>query len=228
MGRIEQVVDEHVASISHDLKNPLSVIAIDVKTLEDCFGEQFSRDARTALRRIALNVAFMDRMIRDLLDLSALDCNRLQLHRDRIDLARLLPDTVERSVIECDRSRVCVDAHEAAVVRCDVTRIERVVANLLLNALTYAPATPVVLRLQTIGGYARVSVIDLGPGLSEDEVATLFAKHHRGRATLHRDSSGLGLFVSRKIIEAHNGRIGAESRIGRGSTFYFELPLFDD
>jgi signal transduction histidine kinase len=228
MGRIEKVVDEHVASISHDLKNPLSVIAIDVQTLEDCFGEQFSRDAKVALRRIAQNVAFMDRMIRDLLDLSALDCQRLELHRERVDLARLLPEIVDRSVLASDRGRVGIDAHEPAVVRIDATRIERVIANLLQNALMYAPETPVVMRLDTHDGFARVSVIDLGPGLTEEEVASLFAKHQRGRGTLHRDGSGLGLFVSRKIIEAHNGRIAAHSRVGRGSTFYFELPLYDD
>lgn len=228
MGRIEKVVDEHVASISHDLKNPLSVIAIDVQTLEDQFSEQVSPDARHALRRIAKNVAFMDRVIRELLDLSAIDCHRLDLRREPADLARLVSDIIDRSVPPAERERVCFQAVEPARVLIDVTRIERVIANLVENALHYAPGMPVVVRVDALAGLARVSVIDLGPGLDERDLASLFTKHQRARTNSRRDGAGLGLYVSRKIVEAHEGRIGGTSRVGRGSTFYFELPLYED
>jgi signal transduction histidine kinase len=148
------------------------------------------------------------------------------MFREPTDLQRLLAAVVDRVVPSRDRARVCIEAHASALVLVDVPRIERVVANLLQNALKYAAGTPVVVRLETRESRARVSIIDSGPGLHDDDIASLFAKHRRGRQAGKRDGSGLGLYVSRKIVEAHGGRIAADSPEGRGAHFFFELPLY--
>jgi signal transduction histidine kinase len=220
-------IEEHVVTISHDLKNPLSVIALDVKVVEDCYRDSIPDEVLNVLRRIAANVAFMNRIVHDLLDLSALDGDRLQLHREVVDLAQLLPDTIARCVSPNEQHRVCIDAARDAPVLADIIRIQRVVANLVGNALAYAPTMPIVVRLDSVLRCARVSVIDLGPGLSEQELAELFAKHYRAPSAMGRDGSGLGLYVSRRIIEAHGGTITAASRPRGGSTFSFTLPLYD-
>lgn len=228
MGTIDDVggwLEEDVAAITHDLKNPLSVIALEIELLDGKLAEQPSAETRRALRRIAQNVAFMNRIVHDLLDLSSIDCERLEMLREPTSLEELLGDIVDRAVSTRDRHRVRIDARVHALVLIDVQRIERVVANLLQNALTYTRGL-VVLRLDTDAGFARVSIIDSGPGLSEDELARLFGRHRRGRGTSRHDGSGLGLYVSRKIIEAHDGRIAVDSAVGHGSQFFFELPLF--
>jgi signal transduction histidine kinase len=219
------LLEEDVAAITHDLKNPLSVIALEVELLDGKLGDQPSQDARSALRRIARNVAFMDRIVHDLLDLSSLHCERLEMLREPASLELLLPEIVDRAVSHRDRERVCVDVRALAPVLIDVGRIERVVENLLQNALKYAPGM-VIVKLDTRGTRARVSIIDSGPGMSGEEVSGLFARYHRGTGAGKQDGSGLGLYVSRKIIEAHDGRIAVDSVLGRGSQFFFELPLY--
>jgi two-component system, OmpR family, phosphate regulon sensor histidine kinase PhoR len=228
MGAIEELVDEHVATIRHDLKSPLSVIAIDAKVLEEHHSDKIPAGIRSALRRIAANVAFMDRMVRELIDLSGIEAGRLRLHREPIDLARLLPKVIDRCVAPSNRASVCLDAPMHARVMIDTSRIERVVANLLDNAFAYAPMSPVVVRLVSAQAHARVSVSDLGPGLGPAQLEALLVKHHRAPSSSYREGAGLGLYVSRRIVEAHGGRLTVTSRVGRGSTFTFELPLYNE
>jgi signal transduction histidine kinase len=98
--------------------------------------------------------------------------------------------------------------------------------NLLTNALKYsAPGTPVVVRLEQVDGGVRVSVKDQGKGLSPEEAERLFTKYYRTREGKRAEGVGLGLYISRLIIEAHGGEIHVESTPGQGSTFRFTLPL---
>ena len=218
-------IDDDVATISHDLKNPLSVIALDVNVLQECLPETIPVQLRRALRRIEQNVAFMDRLVHDLLDCSVIDSTGLVVRTRATELGRLISDVVERCTSARDRSRIFTALPAIAVVMADGPRIERVVANLLLNALKYAPIeTHVLIRLESDERVACVSVIDDGPGLGPDELAIVFDKFQRSRTGSAHDGCGLGLFVSRNIIEAHGGRIGVESS-GKGSRFFFELPL---
>lgn len=231
MGRIDcedaaGLLEDDVVAITHDLKSPLAVIALEVECLDGRLGEQSVCEQRRALRRIQRNVESMDRLVHELLDLSRMDSARLEVIPALTDLRDILLDTVDRMLATSDHSTVRLDADAPAMVLVDVPRIERVIANLVGNALKYAPDHPVVVRLETDGTIARVSVIDGGPGLTSDEMRSLFVKHHRCRGASRLDGSGLGLYVSRKIVEAHGGLIGVESGEGTGSRFYFELPLY--
>jgi signal transduction histidine kinase len=164
-------------------------------------------------------------MVHELLDLSSIDCARLEVVREPTDLETLLVDVLDRVVSSRDRANIEIEVKSRAMAMVDVQRIERVVANLVQNALKYAPDQPVLVRLETTGERACVSVIDSGPGLGPDEIDSLFSKHRRCRTAGRRDGSGLGLYVSRKIVEAHDGFIGVETNSG-GSRFYFEIPLY--
>jgi signal transduction histidine kinase len=121
-----------------------------------------------------------------------------------------------------DRARVTLDVRDILFVEGDEIRLERVVTNLVNNALKYCPGT-VTVRLDTRGGYACVSVIDSGPGLSAEQSRTVFDRYRR--ASTSQQGYGLGLHTSRRIVEAHRGRIGIASHPGRGSRFFFELPV---
>jgi signal transduction histidine kinase len=217
--------DEEYAAITHDLRNPLSVIAMEVSVLEEQV-PPLGKDARDALLRIGRNLTYLDNLLQDLLDLSAIDAARFELHRERIELCGLVAAVVERMVSSRDRSRVHVRFDRVIPVRADANRIARVVANLVHNALKYSMRSiHVSVLVEQCEARATVSVIDEGDGLAPDEAHRVFEKFRRASSAKGKDGVGLGLYVSRRIVEAHAGRIGVESTLGRGSRFYFDLPL---
>jgi signal transduction histidine kinase len=216
--------DDDVASLAHDLKNPLTVIMLEANQIEDRLGAHATPEVLRGLERIAMNAAYVDRLVSDLLDVASADAGRLELRLERLDLSRILRGAAERSVSSVDRARVRVDIRDIAFAWGDEIRIERVIANFLGNAFKYCPEGFITMRLEARGSRACISVVDCGPGLSSDEARRIFERYRRGTAgNVH--GYGLGLYTSRKIIEAHRGRIGCVSRPGRGSRFYFELPL---
>jgi PAS domain S-box-containing protein len=215
------VREEDMAEIVHDLKNPLSTIAIDAQVLSY---RSDSGATPSQVWRIERNVAYMDRLVHELLDLCALDSGRFNLERRPIELRSLIERVLDRTLPTHHRARVYLDAFDHVVVPCDEYRIERVVANLVENAIKYTPpSTDIIVRMRTRYPIANVSVIDSGPGLSPAECELVFDKFKR--AATSRSGSGLGLYVSRKIIDAHGGRLAVESVPGVGSRFFFELPV---
>ncbi len=216
--------DDDVASLAHDLKNPLTIIMLEANQIEQRLGLNATPSVVRGLERIAQNAAYIDRLVSDLLDVCSHDAGRLELRIERLDLARLVRGAAERAVASPDRARVRVEVRSIVYAWGDETRIERVISNLLNNAFKYCPDGSITVRLDARGNNACVSVIDTGPGLSADEARRVFERYRRGASGTQK-GYGLGLYTSRKIIEAHRGRIGCVSTPGRGSRFYFELPL---
>jgi signal transduction histidine kinase len=213
---------EDVAAIVHDLKNPLAVILLETAAIEQRLAGRLPIAVARGLERIAVNAAYVERMIAGLLDLVASDEAHLELRRERVDLALLVRGAIERSVASTDLARVAIEIREPLVVEGDAMRLERVVANLVGNALQYSAAgVRVTVRVDRRDPHACVSVIDAGEGLTADQVATCFDRYRRSE----RGGHGLGLYICRRIIEAHHGRIGVQSTPGRGARFYFMLPL---
>jgi signal transduction histidine kinase len=145
---------------------------------------------------------------------------------ERVHLGILLNDNLERAVSSLDRSRVRLEIHHDCFVSADRNRLERVIANFISNALKYS-TSPIKIALELVGVRARVTVIDGGRGLTPDQASTVFDRFRRGGNTRGRDGYGLGLYISRKIIDAHGGEIGVDSAPGAGSQFYFELDIID-
>lgn len=218
------VPHEDVARIVHDFKGPLGTISLEAELLGETLAAGLEQEAKPIIDRIMHNVDFLDRMVMDLLDRCTLDAGRFELRRVRTDLRALLQRVIERVVPSRDRERVVLEARDAVIVEVDDLRIERVVANLLHNALAYGPGdTGIVVRLDRETHAARVSVIDAGHSLARD-LAGVFDEYHRGSPSELRHGTGLGLFLSKQIIEAHGATIGVDSMRGEGTRFYFELP----
>lgn len=212
-----------IVQIVHDFKNPLATIALEMCILED---RLLQAELRGAVTRVAQNVAYLDRMVQDLLDAGSMQVDRFTLHCHRIEMRALIEHVIERATATRDRSRVCLDAPAPVFLAVDELRIERVISNLLANALKYSPSTSdVIIRLEARQSVVRVSVIDAGPGIAPDETPQLFGRYQRATTANGHEGTGLGLYVSKRIVEAHGGRIGVDTRHGAGSCFYFELPL---
>ncbi len=215
--------NNEVMQIVHDLKNPLATIALEMCLLED---KLVQADLKKAVIRVTQNVAYLDRLVQDLLDASSMEVDRFEVHRRPTELRSLIEHVIERSTATRDRARVFLQAPRQISLVLDELRIERVVANLLHNALKYAPSpSEVVIRLDVLQEVVRVSVMDGGPGLRPEETTLVFDKYRRATSSHGHDGQGLGLYVSKRIVEAHGGRIGVDSIQGVGSSFFFELPL---
>ncbi len=216
-------LEDELAQIVHDLKNPLASIALEIELM----------DARTpagehaaSIERIRRNVGYLDRLIYNMMDGCMVSRGKLALRRARCDLGGLLLAVIDRVVPTPERHRVVLEVADPAEVFVDELRIERVVANLLDNALKYTPASAgIVVRLSLEVYGAQVSVCDAGPGLSPTETSVVFEPYRRAATGRRRPGSGLGLYVSKQIIEAHGGHIGVESVRGVGARFFFGLPL---
>jgi PAS domain S-box-containing protein len=212
--------EETIAGIVHDLKTPLSTVLLEVGLL----GARFGAAHAGPIDRIEQNVMYMDRLIRDLLDAAAIADGHFAIRAHPTELRSLVGEVIARVVATRDRGRVVLEVPESILASVDDVRIERVIANLVTNALKYSPGDSVVrVGLARRGASARLSVDDAGPGLTADEALYIFDKYRRIASSTRQDGVGLGLYVSRKIIEEHGGRLGVESS-GNGSRFYFEIP----
>jgi signal transduction histidine kinase len=151
----------------------------------------------------------------------------LQLHKESIDLRAFLSDAMGRGGDVMDVARVKLDVPaELPSVLADPDRLERIVVNLLSNALKYSSReSEVLVRLAAKDGEVTTSIADHGIGIASDDLPRIFERFYRPSAGRRAGGLGLGLYTCRVLVEAHGGRIWAQSELGKGSTFFFALPV---
>ena len=216
-----------LASISHDLRTPLAVIAGASSSLAER-GEQLPAPERTALARsIYQQSRQMGDLVAKVLEMTRLEAGGIALERDWHTLAEITGSVLRRlrERLAAHPVRVEMPA-ELPLARVDATLVEQVFANLLENAAKYTPAgTAITLRAALESGEFLVSVEDEGPGLPPGDPEQLFAKFKRGSSEGSIGGVGLGLAICRAIVHLHGGRIWAERRPEGGAAFRFTLPL---
>ena len=233
--RAEEAKRDLVALIAHDLRTPLTSVQGHVQMLQRRVTSEgdSARWELPSLESIERAARRMEAMLQELLDASRLESGVVPLSRAPVDISELAARAAAQLTSAEDRERVTVDAPPSAVMAfADAGRIERVVANLIGNALKYSPAhAPLRVEIRRGEGEAVVAVIDRGPGIPADQLPLLFQRYvrlDRTRSDPDRPDpggTGLGLYIARLIVEAHGGRIWAESEIGKGSTVAFSVPL---
>jgi signal transduction histidine kinase len=151
------------------------------------------------------------------------------LNREAIDLHAYLPEFLQRSATAIDTTRIRLEvAADVPAVNADYNRLERIILNLLTNALKYSdPGTPVQLRAQRTDHVVEISVTDQGQGITPEDLPHIFERFYRAAGRRKAEGIGLGLYISKLLVEAHGGRIWAESAVGKGSTFSFTLPVVE-
>jgi NtrC-family two-component system sensor histidine kinase KinB len=227
--RAEEAKRDYVALIAHDLRSPLTAVQGQAQTLQRRSQRKGNSDSAdvVSLAAIVANTRRMGAMIEDLLESSQLESGALLLRRTSIDLSRLAAEVVARLPTAEERRRIRVLAPAPGpLVSADAMRIERVLMNLLQNALKYSPAdAPVELEVQQSVDEGVIDVIDHGAGIPVDELPGLFQRFSRvGPGETDPGGFGLGLYIARLIVEAHGGRVWAESAVGTGSRIGFALP----
>jgi signal transduction histidine kinase len=219
--------DEVLRIVSHDLRNPLSTIAMSVEILLDP-QVGFSEEQKIRQLHVVLRSAErMDRLIGDLLDVARLEAGRLSLDATFLDPARLVNEARELHLaLATSRDQTLIDRSEGRLppVLADRDRVLQVMGNLIGNAIKFTQeGGTITLRADRDGEKIRFAVCDDGPGIPPDQVTHLFRPFWQGRRG-GRDGAGLGLAVSRGIVEAHGGEIRAESELGKGTCVSFTLP----
>jgi signal transduction histidine kinase len=231
-----RVRDQTLAAISHDLRTPLT----SIRALAQLLQRRLSRGTAVSpdevaerLGRIEEQTILMARMIDDLLDVARLEAGRpLELRRERCDLVVLVEQTVAdvQRTTERHRLRVVVDGGEV-VGELDCARLERVLLNLLTNAVKYSPdGGDVVVTVRREAGpsgeVAALAVRDSGIGIPPDDLPRIFERFYRASNVGESlRGTGLGLAAVQQIVEQHGGEIGTESVVGTGTTFTVRLPL---
>lgn len=219
--------DQVLQIVSHDLRNMLLTITGSAHLIDEDAGVAGSEAAiRQAANWIQRAGARMNRLIGDLLDVASIDAGKLAVTLESADPAAIVVEAVETFRTLTGESRVSVTAEvpsQLPRVFCDPARILQVLTNLLGNAIKFTPdGGTVVVRVEHVGGEIRFSVSDTGIGIAPGSLDRVFVRYVQ-LATGDRRGAGLGLYLSRSIIESHGGRIWAESVVGKGSTFFFTL-----
>jgi signal transduction histidine kinase len=224
--QLEQLRDDLVHMVVHDMRSPLTVLAGHLTFLREEAG-RLSQEGSADLHAAMRSAQALARMANDLLDVSRLEEGKLPLELSDHDLTELAAD-VKKALRGFERGRV-IELEAPAPVRatCDASLIRRVLENLVNNAIKHAPSSSVVrITLSSAADRARVAVCDQGPGVPEDARQRIFEKFGAiaARKTNGYHSAGLGLAFCKLAVEAHQGSIGVEAALPRGSQFWFELP----
>lgn len=162
------------------------------------------------------------RMAAEMIDLAYLDARRLTLRREPTELGVLLSESIDRYVLPLQRRAVQLDIRHTTKSRIDRARTERVIGSFLHSAVTYGyPGSPLVIRLEEHDRRATISIANAGPGLTSAQARAIFERRYpTGTRAL-----SIGLYVSRKIVEAHGGKVGVDSTPSVGATFWLTLPV---
>ncbi len=224
--RLDSLQDDFIATISHELLTPLGFIKGYATTL---MRDDTTWDDSTRIEFLTIIDEEADRL-RELID-NLLDSSRLQSGTLRIDfqpirLEALIRDLSIRAQARNEKMDISLELNAPGLqIRGDPTRIAQVFENLLGNAAKYAPGSQVKITLDVIDDKCRITVKDNGSGISPEHLPHIFQRFYRvpGNNTSVR-GTGLGLYICRQIIQAHNGEITAESIVGEGTSFYIYLP----
>jgi signal transduction histidine kinase len=210
-------------TLSHDIRSPLTVVTVNAELLakrsNDPAVVRRAQDIEKSAGRVA-------GMLGDLIDMARLESGHIALARKPLDVAAFVSELRSRLEGTLPIDRVAFDVHKslpAAAV--DAGQFERILVNLLSNALKYAPPpAPIVLRAAVQGREVLVSVADGGPGISQRDLPHLFDKYFRTSGTREQEGLGIGLYSTRLLVQAHGGRIWVDSTVGTGTTFYVAMP----
>jgi PAS domain S-box-containing protein len=218
--------DELSALVTHDLKTPLHAMQLRLERLER-MTERAEGTERVLLGQLRATSERVIRLVSDLSDASSLETGQLNLRVESLSLERSVQSLLEQLEPVLGERVVALRVEPGVpAVRVDPLRLEQIVTNLITNGVKHSQAgTPVELTLAPEGEGASLSVRDRGEGIAPDELPHIFDRFYQGsHARESRDGQGLGLFITRKLGEAHGGRIAVESAPGEGSTFKVWLP----
>jgi signal transduction histidine kinase len=228
--RNEQQKDEFVAMVHHEVRAPLTAVRGAIGLLEGGVGGEMTDRGRELVEIAHRNSERMERLVNDILASRQLESGRMEFHFEKSDIMSLVEQAIESTSLYAEKYGVRLEIAERVsegMVRVDPGRMIQVITNVLSNAVRFSDTdSTVVIAVSRQEGCVRVAVVDSGPGISEDFRDRVFDAFARGDHDdwRHRSGTGLGMSISKGIIEELGGSISFETEIGVGTTFFIDVP----
>ncbi len=226
--QIENMRRDFISNVSHELRTPLAALKALTETLL-AGALQDPPAARRFLEQTETEVDSLSLMVNELLELSRIESGRVPLNLQPTRPIDIIQPAVERLQLQADRNglTLSIDCHEdLPAVLVDAARVQQVVVNLLHNAIKFTSSGgSVTVHAERQGQSVRFVVSDTGIGIAPDDLPRIFERFYKVDRSRATSGTGLGLAIARHLVEAHGGRIWAESELEKGSTFYFTIPL---
>lgn len=226
--------DEFLSIASHELKTPLTSLKLQsqimIRNLKKGDKEALNKEKISAfIELLDVQTSRLNRLVDDMLDISRLRTGKFHVDKERTDLKEIVLSALERvnhQILEHTHSYTETELTGPIIGEWDKLRIEQVVTNLLTNAIRYGNGHPIKVRLYKDQEFAYIEVIDKGKGIGKENFEKIFERFERAGMSANESSGmGLGLYIAKQIVEAHNGTISLESELEKGSTFTVKLPL---
>jgi len=226
---LERQRAEFLAMLTHDIKNPLTSLMGYTDYLLENDGKLDAAKRAEVLPWIKSNAFTILSLVNNYLDLSRIEDRQLDLHREPLSINDLLNRIGRQYAGEARHRQITLEFQlqkKAPWVEGDHLALERIFANLVYNAIKFTPKHGEVTVSSALHrGEVVVTVADTGPGIPPEEIPIIFGKGQRAAAARRKDGTGLGLFIVKTLVEAHNGRVEVESQLGSGTRFHVFLPL---
>jgi len=227
--KLDQLKDDFISLVSHELRSPMTVITGAINTALTEAERLTPEETRQLLKDAALESEMLSNILGNLLELSRIQANRLSLHAEAISVKKVIQDAVDEVKRQSSEHQFVLDlTRELPPVHADELRLERILYNLLENAVKYSPpGSKIRVSVRPEKEQLVIGVSDQGTGISLSDQAKLFGPFQRIEESRPDGvrGVGLGLLVCRRLVEAHGGQMWVESELGRGSTFFFTIPL---
>jgi len=220
--------DEFLSIASHELRTPLTGLKLQLqlgrRSLQSKGGdprwvEAFDKSLKQSMT--------LEDLIEDLLDVSRVQTGRLDLELTDVNVSALVDDVAQRMMPQLQLAKIplTLELDRSLSARWDKRRMTQVLTNLVSNAVKYAPGAPLTMKASRDGALAVIEVVDQGPGIARGKQDLIFDRFERAGASPNAGGLGLGLFIARRIVEVHGGRIEVDSDLGRGARFVVRMPL---
>jgi signal transduction histidine kinase len=226
---LSRLKDEFLSIASHELRTPVTSIKGYTQLAKTLVRENDLTTSEEYLEIALDQIDRMSRLILELLDVSRIETGRLEIRHEPIQWMAFVREVVQHHHTAVSDRRFHLNVPESSVaVNGDRDRLEQVLGNLLENAVKYSPeGSEILVSVERRDNHVVTSVSDRGIGIPSDELAQVFERFHRGRqvSSTNYGGLGLGLYITKQIVERHGGSIWVESKEGSGTTFYFSLPV---
>ena len=225
--KLQEELRTFVETVSHDLRAPLATIQGYTELLVDSLVESEEGLGHICEQAILRGVKRMTVLLEELSDAARMGSGQIFLDPQPLSLSGYLTELLSRHALLLPTQRITLETPtELPEVMADEAHLERILLNLLSNALKYShPETQLRIQLRRTGAEITIAVIDQGAGIASEDLPRLFERFYRTKDAQQIEGLGLGLYISKSLVEAHGGRIWVESDLGKGSTFSFTLPI---
>jgi len=229
---LNKIKNEFLGMAAHDLRNPLGVIQVTSEyLLISDLNDNLSEEQIDLLREINTSSEYMRDMLNELLDITAIEAGQLKLEIKVEDYITFLKHIIKLNKPLADRKEISLGLDVNGIIppmSFDRNKITQVLNNLITNAIKFSwPDTEITVEVRKEQDYIITGIIDQGQGIPSDEINNMFKPFQKTsvKATAGERSTGLGLAITKKIVEGHGGKISVESLVGKGTKFYFTLPV---